>query len=73
MNPKPLNILSAVLLLIMAAVEQCRRRPIRKGMLGISDDDIRDNILNYDEQGGGEEDEVSLNTHMQAHPEPHNV
>ena len=27
-------------------------------LVGESDEDIRDNVLNYDEQGGGEEDEV---------------
>ncbi|KAK6477153.1 cadherin-15-like [Huso huso] len=61
-------VLLLLLLLIMAAVEQCRRRPIRKGMLGISDDDIRDNILNYDEQGGGEEDENAYNMDQLRNP-----
>lgn len=27
-------------------------------LVGESEDDIRDNVFNYDEQGGGEEDEV---------------
>ncbi|NXA07524.1 CAD15 protein, partial [Sapayoa aenigma] len=34
-----------------------RRRALRKGLLERSRDDMRDNILNYDEQGGGEEDQ----------------
>lgn len=38
-----------------------RRHHIKKGtglLIGESEDDIRDNVFNYDEQGGGEEDEV---------------
>uniref|UniRef100_A0AAY5KGM5 Cadherin domain-containing protein n=1 Tax=Esox lucius TaxID=8010 RepID=A0AAY5KGM5_ESOLU len=52
----------AVLLLLAVAVGNCRRHHMKKGqglLVGESDDDIRDNVLNYDEQGGGEEDEVS--------------
>ena len=49
-----------MLLLLALTVWSCRKRPVRKeGLLvGESDDDIRDNVVNYDEQGGGEEDEV---------------
>ncbi|NXB77312.1 CAD15 protein, partial [Donacobius atricapilla] len=42
-----------------AARVRGRRRALRKGLLQRSRDDMRDNILNYDEQGGGEEDQVS--------------
>lgn len=42
-----------------AAGVRGRRRALRKGLLQRSRDDMRDNILNYDEQGGGEEDQVS--------------
>lgn len=53
---------SPVLLLLAVAVTACgRRHHIRKGtglLIGESEDDIRDNVFNYDEQGGGEEDEV---------------
>lgn len=56
--------LIAVLLLLAVAVTTCgRRHQIKKGtglLIGESEDDIRDNVFNYDEQGGGEEDEVSL-------------
>lgn len=52
----------AVLLLLAVAVTTCgRRHHIKRetGLLvGESEDDIRDNVFNYDEQGGGEEDEV---------------
>lgn len=52
-----------VLLLLAVAVTTCgRRHHLRKGtglLIGESEDDIRDNVFNYDEQGGGEEDEAS--------------
>lgn len=51
-----------MLLLLAVAVTACgRRHHIRKGaglLIGESEDDIRDNVFKYDEQGGGEEDEV---------------
>uniref|UniRef100_A0A674E4Z1 Cadherin 15, type 1, M-cadherin (myotubule) n=1 Tax=Salmo trutta TaxID=8032 RepID=A0A674E4Z1_SALTR len=50
-----------LLLLLAVAVGNCRRHHMKKGeglLVGDSDEDIRDNVLNYDEQGGGEEDEV---------------
>lgn len=53
-----------MLLLLAVAVTTCgRRHHIKKGtglLVGDSEDDIRDNVFNYDEQGGGEEDEVRL-------------
>lgn len=54
-------VLCLVLLLLAVAVGACKRHQMKKGgglLVGVSDDDIRDNVLNYDEQGGGEEDEV---------------
>lgn len=51
-----------VLLLLAVVVTTCgRRHRMKKGtglLVGESEDDIRDNVFNYDEQGGGEEDEV---------------
>lgn len=51
-----------VLLLLAVVVTTCgRRHHMKKGtglLGGESEDDIRDNVFNYDEQGGGEEDEV---------------
>lgn len=53
-----------MLLLLAVGVTSCGRRHLlkkRTGLLvGDSEDDIRDNVFNYDEQGGGEEDEVRL-------------
>lgn len=49
----------AVLAALGAARARSRRLALRKGLLQRSRDDMRDNILNYDEQGGGEEDQVS--------------
>lgn len=52
----------AVLFLLAVALMSCgRRHHVKKGaglLVGESEDDIRDNVLNYNEQGGGEEDEV---------------
>ncbi|XP_062238122.1 cadherin-15 [Platichthys flesus] len=57
-----------VLLLLAVAATTCRRRHhIKKGgglLVGESEDDIRDNVINYDEQGGGEEDENAFNIDM---------
>ncbi|XP_041846255.1 cadherin-15 isoform X2 [Melanotaenia boesemani] len=54
-----------LLLLLAVALTACgRRHHIKKGtglLVGESEDDIRDNVLNYDEQGGGEEDENAFN------------
>lgn len=51
-----------MLLLLAVAVTTCgRRHHIKKGtglLVGESEDDVRDNVFNYNEQGGGEEDEV---------------
>lgn len=53
-----------VLLLLAVAVTACgRRHHMKKGaglLVGESEDDVRDNVFNYDEQGGGEEDEVCV-------------
>ncbi|KAM4592517.1 cadherin-15 isoform 2-T2 [Odontesthes bonariensis] len=50
-----------LLILLAVALTTCgRRHHLKKGtglLVGESEDDIRDNVLNYDEQGGGEEDE----------------
>ncbi|KAM7406023.1 hypothetical protein PAMP_000429 [Pampus punctatissimus] len=61
-----------LLLLLAVAVTTCgRRHHIKKGtglLIGDSEDDIRDNVLNYDEQGGGEEDENAFNIDLLWNP-----
>ncbi|XP_058011076.1 cadherin-15 isoform X2 [Ahaetulla prasina] len=50
-------LLLLLLVLLVAGLEHSRRQALRKGLLGAWQDDLRDNIVNYDEQGGGEEDQ----------------
>lgn len=61
-----------LLLLLAVTLTSCgRRHHIKKGtglLVGDSEDDIRDNVLNYDEQGGGEEDENAFNIDMLWNP-----
>ncbi|XP_031180170.1 cadherin-15 isoform X1 [Sander lucioperca] len=61
-----------LLLLLAVAVTSCgRRHHIKKGtglLVGESEDDIRDNVFNYDEQGGGEEDENAFNIDLLWNP-----
>ncbi|KAM3625481.1 uncharacterized protein V6R79_012699 [Siganus canaliculatus] len=61
-----------LLLLLAVAVTTCgRRHRIKKGtglLVGESEDDVRDNVFNYDEQGGGEEDENVFNIDLLWNP-----
>ncbi|XP_041917797.1 cadherin-15 [Alosa sapidissima] len=60
-----------LLLLLTVAVGACKRHHMKKGgglLIGVSDDDIRDNVFNYDEQGGGEEDENVFNIDLLRNP-----
>ncbi|XP_042349430.1 cadherin-15 isoform X2 [Plectropomus leopardus] len=61
-----------LLLLLAVAVTSCgRRHHIKKAtglLVGESEDDIRDNVFNYDEQGGGEEDENAFNIDLLWNP-----
>lgn len=61
-----------LLLLLAVAMTSCgRRHHIKKGtglLVGESEDDVRDNVFNYDEQGGGEEDENAFNVDLLWNP-----
>ncbi|KAF7664714.1 hypothetical protein LDENG_00167680 [Lucifuga dentata] len=61
-----------LLLFLAVALTSCgRRHHIKKGkglLVGESEDDIRDNVFNYDEQGGGEEDENAFNIDLLWNP-----
>ncbi|NWU75087.1 CAD15 protein, partial [Onychorhynchus coronatus] len=59
----------AVLAALGAVRVRGRRRALRKGLLERSRDDMRDNILNYDEQGGGEEDQDAYDINQLRYPE----
>nr|XP_004666012.2 cadherin-15 [Jaculus jaculus] len=58
-----------LLLVLLAALRARFGRPSRdKSLLHGLQDDLRDNILNYDEQGGGEEDQDSYDISQLRHP-----
>ncbi|KAJ8247321.1 hypothetical protein GJAV_G00244960 [Gymnothorax javanicus] len=66
------SILLLLLLLLLAlTIWSCRNRPIKRSplLVGESDDDVRDNVVNYDEQGGGEEDERGYNLDQLRNPD----
>uniref|UniRef100_A0A4X2M1H7 Cadherin-15 n=1 Tax=Vombatus ursinus TaxID=29139 RepID=A0A4X2M1H7_VOMUR len=61
-------ILLLLLILLVAIFERFRQRVREKGLLDGLQDDVRDNILNYDEQGGGEEDQDAYDINQLRHP-----
>uniref|UniRef100_A0A8C9PCL2 Cadherin 15 n=1 Tax=Spermophilus dauricus TaxID=99837 RepID=A0A8C9PCL2_SPEDA len=60
--------LAPVLVLLAALRSRFQQPPRDKGLLRGLQDDLRDNILNYDEQGGGEEDQDAYDINQLRHP-----
>ncbi|KAM5210594.1 cadherin-15 isoform 2-T4 [Hipposideros larvatus] len=66
-------ILASIILLLLlslpvALLARFRQQSWDKGLLQGLQDDLRDNILNYDEQGGGEEDQDAYDISQLRHP-----
>lgn len=55
-----------VLLFVMWMKRREKERQAKQLLID-PEDDVRDNILKYDEEGGGEEDQVQICTHTHTH------
>ena len=73
-GPLPLSVLTPVLLLGIFLYTRWRSyKGLKEGVYHVSAhhdgwEDIRENVLNYDEEGGGEEDQVHhTHTHTRTH------
>ncbi|XP_074248586.1 cadherin-15 isoform X2 [Saimiri boliviensis] len=61
-------LLLLLLVLLVALRARFQKQSRGKGLLGSPQDDLRDNVLNYDEQGGGEEDQDAYDISQLRHP-----
>uniref|UniRef100_A0A2K5ETV3 Cadherin 15 n=1 Tax=Aotus nancymaae TaxID=37293 RepID=A0A2K5ETV3_AOTNA len=61
-------LLLLLLVLLVALRARFQQQSRGKGLLGSPQDDLRDNVLNYDEQGGGEEDQDAYDISQLRHP-----
>ncbi len=59
-----------VLLFVMWMKRRDKERQAKQLLID-PEDDVRDNILKYDEEGGGEEDQVQTHTHTQTQIHTH--
>lgn len=61
---------TGMVLLFVVWIKRREKERQTKQLLIDPEDDVRDNILKYDEEGGGEEDQVRL-THTKSHTDTH--
>lgn len=57
MRPLPLSLTVLVLMFVVWMKRRDKERQAKQLLID-PEDDVRDNILKYDEEGGGEEDQV---------------
>ena len=69
----PVSLARPLVLVLLFVVWMKRRDKERqaKQLLIDPEDDVRDNILKYDEEGGGEEDQVQRHTHARTPARTH--